>query len=415
MSVKAPEVRDETETNEARARRDVEAVNRECGTNPVRIGILTPLAPPGDPVAGELVARGARLGVEYLREHGGVLAGRDVELVLVSDQETAIEEGMAASAVRGLRRLEEAGVVAVLGQWHLRTSGAVAAAAEELGVPIFIENGDSDATRGRRAVFRTYFSIANRVPLMLDFLTGVGLRRIAILAADTVFGTTTANELERYGRAEHGMEFLRFDFPQETVTDIRAELAQVVEFAPDAVINDGVVRTNYLFLTQAAEVGLRPLVPMMVTFGFPMRSADFWRLAGPAGNGILWPATQYRPSWSGLTSIGRWCTDRYTARYGDFPPDTVLSAFADVTLVAQALDVASSDGRDDLIDALESREYITWRGPVRFERGPEHWHHDVPELVIMQYQEVGQQFDDAAIVYPPAYRTRPYLSPEELG
>jgi branched-chain amino acid transport system substrate-binding protein len=366
-------------------------------------------------VAGEIVTRGARLGAEYVREHGGVLGGRNVELLLVNDQRTATDESMAVSAVQGLRELEEQGVVAVLGQWHLRTSGEVAKTAEELGLPIFVENGDSDATRGRRTVFRTYFSIANRVPIMLDFLAGVDLRRIALLVADTVFGLTTANDLERYGRAEHGMEFLRFDFPQETVTDIRPELEQVVEYGPDAVVNVGVVRTNYLFLQQATEAGLRPSVPMMVPFGFPMRSADYWRLAGPPGNGILWPATQFRPSWSGLTEIGRWCTDRYGERYGDFPPDTVVSAFTDVTLVAAALEEAASDSRDDLIDALESREYTTWRGPVRFERGPEHWHHDVPELVVWQYQEVGQVFDDAAIVYPPARRTRPYLSPSELS
>ena len=263
--------------------------------------------------------------------------------------------------------------------------------------------------------FRTYFTIADRAPLMIDFLATVGLRRIAILAGDTVFGLSTANELERYGQAERGMEFLRFDFSQESVTDIRAELEQVREWAPDAIINAGLIRTNYLFLNQAAELGLRPSVPMMVPFGFPMRSKDFWHFAGPAGIGILWPATQYRPSWTGLTDIGRWCIDRYVERYNDFPPDTILNSFTDVTLVAQALDVAGSDDRDDLIDALESREWVIWRGPVRFERGEEFWHHDSPQLVIWQYQEVGQKFDDAANVYPPERMTRPYKTPAELA
>ena len=230
-----------------------------------------------------------------------------------------------------------------------------------------------------------------------------------------MFGLSTANELERYGQAERGMEFLRFDFSQESVTDIRAELEQVREWAPDAIINAGLIRTNYLFLNQAAELGLRPSVPMMVPFGFPMRSKDFWHFAGPAGIGILWPATQYRPSWTGLTDIGRWCIDRYVERYNDFPPDTILNSFTDVTLVAQALDVAGSDDRDDLIDALESREWVIWRGPVRFERGEEFWHHDSPQLVIWQYQEVGQKFDDAANVYPPERMTRPYKTPAELA
>ena len=403
------------ETNETRARREVETVNRECGPNPVRIGILTPLSPVGDATAGELETRGACIGAEYIREHGGILGGRNVELVLVNDLEGADDNTMAESATRGLKWLNEQGVIAILGQWHLRTSVAVAPMTEELGLPMFIENGDSDATRRRRTVFRTYFTVANRVPVMLDCLANLGLRRIAILAVDTVFAGSVANEVERYGREAHDMELLRFDFPQKTVTDIRPQLEQVREWAPDAIVNDGIIRTNYMFLRQAAELGLRPSVPMIVPFGFPMRSVDFWRFAGPAGIGLLWVATQYRPSWEGLTDIGRWCIDRYMERYNDFPPDTILNSFTDVTLIAQALDVAGVEDRDALIDALESREWMTWRGPVRFERGEEFWHHDVPELVIWQYQEVGQKFDDAAIVYPPERRTRPYKSPAELS
>jgi len=403
------------ETHEDRARRDIDAANREAGPNPVRIGLLTTLSAPGDPTAGELISRGARIGAEYVREHGGILGGRNVELLLVNDVEGADDTTMGDTAVKGLKWLNEQGVVAIFGQWHLRTSGRVSAMTEEMGLPMFIENGDSDATRRRRTVFRTYFTIANRVPVMVGFLASVGLRRLAILAGDTVFGLSTANELERVGGAEHGMEFLRFDFSQATATDVRPELEQVKEWGADAILNCGLIRTNYMVVNQAAELGLRPQLPMMVPFGFPMRSADFWRYAGPAGIGFLWPATQYRPSWDGLTDIGRWCIARYSERYNDFPPDTVLSAFTDVTLIAQALDVAGIDDRDALIEALESREWTIWRGPVRFERGEEFWHHDSPELVIWQYQEVGQIFDDAANVYPPERRTQPYKTPAELA
>jgi branched-chain amino acid transport system substrate-binding protein len=402
------------ETHEERARRNVEAVNREAGPNPIRVGVLTPLTPPGDPTAGELISRGARIGAEYVREHGGVLGGRNVELLLVNDVEGADDTTMGESAVRGLRRLDEQGAVAVCGQWHLRTSGAVARTAEELGLPMFVENGDSDATRRRRAVFRTYFTIANRAPVVMEFLASVGHRRIAVVASDTVFSQTTANEVERIGGAEHGMEFLRFDFSQGSVTDIRPELEQVRDWGPDAIVNAGVIRTNYLFIQQAAELELRPSVPMMVGFSFPTRSTDFWRLSGDAGLGITWPGSLYRPSWEGLTDVGRWCIARYAELYDDFPPDTVLSAFTDVTLVAQALDVAGKEDRDALIAALESREWTIWRGPVRFERGEEFWHHDSPELVVWQYQEVGQKFDDAAIVYPPERQTKPYKTPAEL-
>jgi branched-chain amino acid transport system substrate-binding protein len=77
---------------------------------------------------------------------------------------------------------------------------------------------------------------------MLDLLAGQGLRRLAILAADTVFGLETADTLEAYGTAAHGMEFLRFDFPQETTTDFMPQLRKIAEFEPDAIINDAVTR-----------------------------------------------------------------------------------------------------------------------------------------------------------------------------
>ncbi|MDG9703202.1 ABC transporter substrate-binding protein [Streptomyces sp. DH37] len=404
-------------THEGRARADVEEVNRHAGDNPVRIGIITPLNEPGDPTAGELVVRGARLGAEYVREHGGTRGGRQVEFVLYDDQATAAEEGMAKSSAAQMAKLALVdGVVAAMGQWHLRTTPWVVDVASRYDLPIFVENGHSLVTaQKRRNVFRSYFSIADRVPVMLDFAASAGMRRIGLIAADTVFGQQMADTLVEYGTQRHGMEFLRFDFPQDDTVDFREQLRAIRDFEPDLFINGAVIKTNYMIIEQATEIGLRPNVPMMVTFGFPLRSEDFWRLSGKAGVGTMWPAMRYRPSWEGLTDIGRWFIDRYTERYGSFPPDTALTHFTDVTIIAAALDAARSDSREDLLDALEAMEFPTWRGPVRFGRGPAHWHHDAPELALLQYQEYEQSFDESAIIHPPQTATAAYLPPAGLS
>lgn len=399
---------------EQAARADIDAANAESGDRPIKVGILTPLTGPGDPVAGVLVSRGARIGAEYVREHG-VAGGRGISFVMRNDQASAAADGMARSVVGELAKLAEIDqVTAVLGQWHLRTAPYAAALCEKLGLPMFVENGHSDVTVGNRTIFRTYFSIADRVPVMLDFVAAQNMRKVAILAADTRFGLDTADTLEEYGRSAHGMEFIRFDFPQETTTDVREQLRETVRFGPDVIINDGVVRTNYMIVKQATELGLRPQVPMMVTFGFPMRSEDFWRETGDSGNGILWPTSLYRPSWGGMTEIGHWFTERYRSRYHSFPPDTSLSAFTDVTLIARAVELAGDDDRGKVIEALESADFPTWRGPVRFERGERHWHHSPPPVQIMQYQKPGQSFDEAAVVYPPSLADAVYRGPDEL-
>jgi branched-chain amino acid transport system substrate-binding protein len=402
---------------------EVEASNAQCGDNPVDIGILTPMTRPGDAMAGVLISRGARLGADYLREHGGILGGRGVRLIAYNDMATADQEGFNKSAVAGLAKLAMVDeVVAVLGQWHLRTTKWTAPMCESLGLPMFVENGYSEATHRRRAIFRTYFSIADRAPLMVDCLASIGAKRIGILAPDTVFAETMANELEANGR-RHGMEFLRIDFAQEEVVDWREQLKTIADWRPDAFVNGGLnviagggpVGNSYAILQQAIEVGLLPGVPMMVTFGFPTRSQDYWRMAGEAGNGVMWPATRYRPSWPALTPIGRWFTERFVERYGVVPPDTCLSAFTDVTIIGQALNAAGAYGREPLLNALESETFDTWRGPLRFERGEEHWHHNPPELVILQYQKFGQSFDNAAVIFPEEAADSPYATPDTLA
>lgn len=405
------------DTPYSRAHSLVAEANESAGDDPIKVGVLTPLSLPGDPAAGELVVRGACLGAEYVREHGGVSGGRQIELVLYDDQATAADEGMARSAAAQMTKLALVDeVAAVVGQWHLRTTPWVVDVATRYDVPIFVENGHSLVTaQKRRNVFRAYFTIADRVPVMLDFAASQGMRRIGLIAADTVFGQMTADTLVEYGTTRHGMEFLRFDFAQDGTVDFREQLTAIRDFAPDLFINGGVVKSNYLIVEQATEVGLRPAVPMMVTFGFPLRSEDFWRFSGQAGVGTMWPAMRYRPSWTGLTDIGRWFIDRYTKRYGSFPPDTALTHFTDITIIARAAELARSQRRADLIDALEAAQFDTWQGPIRYERGPAHWHHVAPELVVLQYQTYGQSFDESSIVYPSDVATAKYLPPASAG
>jgi branched-chain amino acid transport system substrate-binding protein len=402
------------DTNESRARAEVAEVNAAAGPDPVRLGVLTPLTGPGDATAGELVVRGARLGVDYVRAHGGVLGGRQLALVLENDQVNAEVETMQRSCVGGIAKLAVYDrVTAVLGQWHLRTAPYVAEVAEALGVPLFVENGHNTlTTQRRRTLFRTYLTIADRTPMMVRFAAAQGFRKVAVLAANTVFGLMCADTFQQVAdETGSGIEFLRFDFDQETTTDVREQLRKVREWGPDLLLDAAVVRTNYMVINQAEEVGLLPGVPLMVAFPFPMRSADYWRLAGEAGNHVVWAATPYRPSWPGLTPIGRWFVDRYTERHGSFPPDNALNAFTDVTILAQALDRAGADDRDQLIAALESGRFDTWRGPVTFERGAEHWHHSPPEFMLMQYTKVGQTVDEAEIIDPPEVATGAYTPP----
>src|SRR2546430_14697846 len=66
---------------------------------PVKIGVLTPLSPPGDASAGQFIVRGAKMGAEDINARGGVLGGRKIELVVEDDA------GTPGKGVAGLRKL----------------------------------------------------------------------------------------------------------------------------------------------------------------------------------------------------------------------------------------------------------------------------------------------------------------------
>lgn len=410
------------DTYAGRAQRLIDAANRAAEAVPperrVRVGILTPLTEPGFPAAGELMARGAVLGAQYVREFDLAGDGRQFELVLENDQAGASEEGMGRSAVGAMAKLAVfEKVAAVIGQWHLRTTPWAVEIAEKFGVPIFIENGhDAITMRQYRTVFRSYFSIADRVPLMLDFIAAQGARRVAAIAPDTVFGAMLSDAVEAGGRAR-GLEMLRLDYPQLATQTFRPYLERIAAFEPDWIVNLGVMAkpTAIDIMREAAEAGLRPRIPMMLSFSFPNNSAAYWEAIGEAGVGVVWPALEFRSNWPGLTAIGRWLIERYQAEYGAFPPDPVLNAFTDLTLVAQAVARAGSAEREAIVAALEAGSFATWRGQVAFERGAEHWHHSPPPIQLLQYQQPNQTFEEAAIVYPPERKNADYQPPRSAA
>lgn len=400
----------------ARAHALVDAHNATVGAAAMQIGILTPLTLPGDPTAGQLIVQGAVLGARFVNENPGQFSARQVRLVLEDDQKTADVEHMSRSAAGGMAKLALLDrVSAVIGQWHLRTAPTVANLAEQLGVPTFVENGHNTITYGRRQLFRTYFSIADRAPLMAGFAAVQGWKRIAVIAADTVFGQMLADTvIEACSDTLPGLEVFRADFPQDEVTDLDDLLAEANDFTPDALINAGVVRTNYMVVASARKCGLLPKVPMMACFPFPMRSADYWRFAGDAGAGVTWPAMRFSPTWPGLTPIGRWFVDTYLAEFASYPADNALNAFTDVTILAQAAALAGSSERAALHAALESGSFRTWRGQVRFPWSPQNGHHNSPELVLMHYQNVGDDADSSVIVWPPEQATGDFRHPAQV-
>ena len=95
----------------------------------IGIGMIIPLSAPGDATGGQLIRRGAEIGVDMMNAQGGVL-GKKLKLYVQDSQ------GKPEAGVAGYRRLvSEDKVVAVPGFFHSSVAIAVNEVAKEMGVP----------------------------------------------------------------------------------------------------------------------------------------------------------------------------------------------------------------------------------------------------------------------------------------
>src|SRR6516225_1050986 len=172
---------------------------------PVTIGLIVPLSPPGDPVGGQLIRRGAELGVDYVNTvMGGVLGGRKVRLA-VEDSQGRPEAGIAAYR----RLVGEEKAVAVTGFFHSSVNIAANEVAKELGVPtIGTQTGAADVTAKHYEVaFRTHVIDPLRAATWLGWIKQQGYKRVSIVAETTDYGIGLATETEEQNKAKNlGLE-----------------------------------------------------------------------------------------------------------------------------------------------------------------------------------------------------------------
>ena len=149
---------------------------------PIKIGVLTPLSPPGDAAAGQFIVRGAKMAADEINGGGGILGGRKIEVIVEDDSGTP-EKGAA-----GLRKLAgQDRVVAVVGQFHSSVAEAVQDLAEQLKVPVFLTQASHMKLTAKHLnyTFRTHVIDPDRVTLWNKWIQQQGFKRVAVLAENT--------------------------------------------------------------------------------------------------------------------------------------------------------------------------------------------------------------------------------------
>lgn len=368
--------------------------NPASAQDPIVLGVIAPLSPPGETALGQLVKRGAELGAEYLNEKGGIL-GRKVTL---SIQDSAGKNEQGVAAYRKLVTQEKA--VAVFGFVHSGVNIAVNEVAKEMGVPTMgTQTGAGDVTAKKYPIaFRTHAVDPPRAGTWLGWIKKNNWKRISILAETTDYGIGLAKETERQNKDNNlGLEIQTIMFDR-TTTDLLPQLLQVKAFKPDAIVNVGVGQPLELMITQANTVGLLPDVKMVTSYDAPSRP-QFWQIHGDKWKGVSFIAF-YSPK-SELSELGKWFAKKYQEKFNEPPVYGALNAFGNAVVFAQAMEKAKSTEPAAMIKALEEGSFTGWSAvPVTFPKADGVlWHNWSPPLMVLTYTAKDQSVGDAEVAY----------------
>ena len=116
--------------------------------------------------------------------------------------------------------------------------------------------------------------------------------------------------------------------------------------------------------------------------------------------------------------VARSFVDIYSERTGKAVAESyALEAYDSIMLIAQAIEEAGSTDAEAVITALENIEYDGALGTITFPYNRDNppgeagvadkfWHQfPEPAIIIVQYQEEGQDSSVAPVVFPDTYQT----------
>ena len=371
---------------------------------PVKIGVLTPLSPPGDAAAGQFIVRGAKMAMEDVNGRGGVLGGRKIELVVEDDSGTP-EKGAA-----GFRKLAtQDQVSAVVGQFHSSVMGAAQTLAEQYQIPIFATQASAKGLTEKHLnyTFRTHVIDPDRCVLWTKWVKERGFKRVALVTENTDYGTGLVDETKKaFASMLPGVELKTLIFDR-AVVDLTPQMLEIKSWKPDVILNGGVGTPVYLIIKQAYDVGLYPAVPMLVSYDVPVRP-EYWKTLGEKGNFISF-IVYYHPTMK-LPARGEAFRKRYMEQFKEEPVYGAFNGYTQVALLADAVNIAKSDKGEDLVKALLANKFEGWNATISFSRGEgPYWQQWSPPMLVTQFTRPEMPFAEVKIVYPPELKTGEWM------
>lgn len=374
---------------------------------PIMIGWVGPLSPPGGYAEGTNMKNAAQIAEAEINAQGGLL-GRPVKLVYADTRGMPAEGRTAAE-----RLVQQDKVVAVFGEFHSPVALAEMEVFHKYGTPFMACDVWSDqiTAKGYPEVFRNAPAVSLIDVTIGQWIAAAGFKNVAIIAEKNDVGlaarTLVAQELTKAG--------IKF-----TAVDADPNLT---EFTPQILRFKSTTPAYDFFLSIYSEAGAYPMIKQAHDLGFaPTPQCGIYNSGGQAVDPTFWEnvgeAGKYlvtenvglpKAAWNDKTKA---FVDAYRKKHNADPSGAVMESYDGGWLLFDAIKTAGSTDGKAIIKALETTKYVGVRGPYSFSTEHEpawHYHQFLgAPLSILQYTEVKQGQSEAPIVWPKKFATVPY-------
>jgi len=197
---------------------------------PIRVGALVPLSGAAG-AYGPSMAKAAEVTAAYLNEHGGVLGGRPLEIV-VEDTESNPTAGV--NAARKLMDVDQ--VSALIGVWNSSVAMPIKPIVLEREMLLMVSGSADQITEGdtKGLIWRFQAKSSMWGPVIARAMLAEGHERVSVLGLENPFTISMVGPFVEEIEA-HGGEVLETVYYNPNQASYRAEVEQVFAKQPDAV------------------------------------------------------------------------------------------------------------------------------------------------------------------------------------
>ena len=367
--------------------------------DPIKVGWVGPLSPPGGYAEGTLMKQAAELAAAEINAKGGVL-GRQIQVVF-ADTRGKPEEGTAAAE----RLINQEKVVAITGEFHSSVFLAEMEVAHRAGIPIIAVDvwALSITAKGYPEVFRVAPNQALIASKYGDWIAAAGFKNVAVLFEKTDGGQSARDVLIPV-LEKHGVKYEVVGADPNS-TEFTAQIERFKTRQPPFDF----------FMTAYSEAGAYPMLSQSHTLGFaPTARTGFANSGGPAVDPTFWKnvreAGKYvvteivglpKSAWNDKTKA---FVAAYTKKYSHSPSPQAIENYDAMLVLADAITRAKSTDGKALIAALEKTDVVLGRGRYTFStsKQPDWAYHQFMNapVALIQFDKVNQAAEDAPIIWP---------------